>query len=704
MSASPQKWSFFERLKYSLGPRLFRVIFTFTFVLSIFAAGIGFSLYSGAATGEYARTTYHTARTAWNTMDRDLITGYMNTVFDEYRSFTQGNAAPDDAYLSKTGTIVDENYLAAQSYLKMLCRSCDVDRLYCGIFDRANNRMLFILDANLNAEDQPPGQFISFDRSVVIDIKANKTTNRFMLMVDPDIGYACSSSYIIRNDKDYVYAVFCGVNLTRVVSDSLSFMAVFIMVLLIVSLITAFTFSWYMQYKVVRPINSLASAAGEYSIDRESGNIRDDHFANINIRTGDEIQNLSEVLKEMEKDVSEYYMNMIEASREQERLSSEMEIAERIQEGTLPSTFPPFPNLTDFFDIYALMDSAKEVGGDFYDFFMLNEDQMVFLIADVSGKGIPGALFMMISKIMIFNSAKMIGPDPALILEAVNTGIMENNKAEMFVTVWLGILDIHSGRLIAANAGHEYPFIQKAGGRFELFKDKHGFVIGGMDMIKYHNYEIQLEKGDAVYVYTDGVPEAVNTAGEMYGEARIGEALNKDPERGMEALLKETKEDLDEFSRDTEQFDDITMLGLRYYGDTGMQEMKTEAVLENIPAVTDFVDRILEKKSCSTKTITQINIAVDELFSNVARYAYKPDTGSVTVRVETEENPAAAVITFIDSGLPYNPLGKSDPDVSLPAEEREIGGLGIFLVRKMMDDLSYEYKDGKNILKVRKLL
>ncbi len=704
MTSAPQKWTLLQRLRKSLGAKMFRRIFAFTFILSMFAAGIGFSLYTGAATGEYARLTYHAARTAWNSIDRDTVTVFMDTVFAAYRTVSPETETPDAAYLQEAGKIRNEQFNAIEKNLETICKSNEVDRLYCGVFDRVNSRMLYVLDANLNDTNQPPGMFLSFDRTGVFDVPANNTTNRFMLMIDNNYGFFCSSSYVIVNDPEYVYAVFCDVDMSRVFYDSLTFMGVFIMILALVSLITAFTFSWYMQNTVVGPINKLASAAGSYSSDRQHGEMTNTHFENLDIRTGDEIQNLMEVLKDMEKDISEYYLNMIEASLAQERLSSEMEIAERIQEGTLPSRFPPFPELTDSFDIYALMDPAKEVGGDFYDFFMLNEDQLAFLIADVSGKGIPGALFMMISKIMIYNSARMIGPDPALILEAVNTGIMENNKAEMFVTVWLGILDIHTGHLVAANAGHEYPFVQKAGGSFEMLKDRHGFVIGGMDMVKYHNYEIQMEKGDAIFVYTDGAPEAANTEGEMFGTERIGTALNSNPERSMEELLKDVKESVNVFSEGTEQFDDITMLGLRYHGDTHMHEMTTEALLENIPAVTEFVDKKLEEISCPLKIITQINIAVDEIFSNIARYAYKPDSGPATIRVEAEQDPPAAVITFIDKGRPYDPLSNGDPDVSLPAEEREVGGLGIFLVRKMMDEVTYEYKDGKNILRIRQYI
>ena len=190
----------------------------------------------------------------------------------------------------------------------------------------------------------------------------------------------------------------------------------------------------------------------------------------------------------------------------------------------------------------------------------------------------------------------------------------------------------------------------------------------------------------------------------MFGTERISEVLNKDPECSMNDLLKDMKESIFAFTRDAVQFDDITMVGLRYFGGSDMKEMTITATLDNIPTVTDFVDSKLEKFSFPGKVITQINIAIDELFSNIARYAYYPDVGPATVRVEVEDEPPAIVITFIDNGQPYDPLSSKEPDVSLSAEERKIGGLGIFMVRKLMDDIHYEYKDGKNILRIKHIL
>ena len=246
------------------------------------------------------------------------------------------------------------------------------------------------------------------------------------------------------------------------------------------------------------------------------------------------------------------------------RIESELELATNIQADMLPNIFPAFPDRDDF-DIYASMEPAKEVGGDFYDFFLIDDDHLCMIIADVSGKGIPAALFMMASKIILANNA-MIGKTPAQILTDTNAAICSNNREEMFVTVWLGILEISTGKLTAANAGHEYPVIKHGNGYFDFFKDKHGFVIGGMDGVRYKEYELTLEPGSKLFLYTDGVPEATDSEGLMFGAERMLETLNSDVNITPEQTLKIVRSAVDDFVKDAEQFDDLTMLCLEYKG------------------------------------------------------------------------------------------------------------------------------------------
>lgn len=258
-------------------------------------------------------------------------------------------------------------------------------------------------------------------------------------------------------------------------------------------------------------------------------------------------------------------MDQNRIAKEAAAASVELETATKIQNGMVPGIFPAFPERSDF-DIYATMNTAKEVGGDFYDFFLIDDNHLAMAIADVSGKGVPAALFMMASMILI-NDRTLMGGTPAEILEFINNQICKNNEADMFVTVWLGILEIDTGKVIAANAGHEYPAICRKGKRFELLRDKHGFVIGGVNGVKYQNYEFKLEPGDALFLYTDGVTEATNASNELFSTERMLNALNIAEDAAPAEILNTVKSQIDRFVGDAPQFDDITMMCIRYQGE-----------------------------------------------------------------------------------------------------------------------------------------
>ena len=386
------------------------------------------------------------------------------------------------------------------------------------------------------------------------------------------------------------------------------------------------------------------------------------------------------------------------------RIDKELEFAQTIQHSALPNVFPPYPNRTEF-DIWAGMKTAKEVGGDFYDFYLIGEDKLAFLIADVSGKGIPAALFMMTSKTMLKNLAES-GMEVNDVFTRANEQLCENNEAGMFVTAWMGILDLNTGLLSYANAGHNPPLVKHGDGKFEYLKSRAGFVLAGMDGISYRKNELQLEPGDIIYLYTDGVTEATDKNEKLYGDERLQNLLNGFTADSSEEICRAVKADVDRFVGEAPQFDDITMLCVEFnrkIGDDGsVKELTVKAVLENIEAVTDFVDEQLHELDCPMKAEMQINVAIDEIFSNIARYAYGDSVGDAAVRFSYSENGRTVTLTFTDSGIPYNPIKNEDPDITLSAEERQIGGLGIYLVKKTMDEVSYEYKNDKNILTIRK--
>ena len=310
--------------------------------------------------------------------------------------------------------------------------------------------------------------------------------------------------------------------------------------------------------RIVEPLNTITRRISEL----REGNLEfrmEDAY-----RTGDEIEELAQSFANLSHKTVEYVETVKRVTAEKERIGAELSLATDIQAAMLPHIFPPFPDRKEF-DIYASMDPAKEVGGDFYDYFLIDDDHLCMVIADVSGKGIPAALFMMASKI-ILQSAAMLGRSPAEILAKTNEAICSNNEAQMFVTVWLGILELSTGKLTAANAGHEYPTLKRPDGSFEIYKDRHGFVIGGMEGAKYQEYELQLEPGSKVFVYTDGVAEATNKDNELFGTERMLDILNRHSEDAPLQILRNVRQAVDAFVQDAPQFDDLTMLCMEYKG------------------------------------------------------------------------------------------------------------------------------------------
>ena len=417
----------------------------------------------------------------------------------------------------------------------------------------------------------------------------------------------------------------------------------------------------------------------------------------VTVRTNTEFVSLSDDINSTVRTLKRY---IDEASA---RIDQELEFAKNIQSSALPSVFPAFPKRKEF-DIFALMDPAKEVGGDFYDFYFSNTDTLNFLVADVSGKGIPAAMFMMRAKTQLKSLTEAELPLNEVFTRG-NAALCEGNDAGMFVTAWEGSIDLTSGHVNFANAGHNPPLVRRGNGTFEYLKTRAGFVLAGMEGLRYKAQELDLEPGDVIFLYTDGVTEATNKDNELYGETRLRNVLNSREFWNMQEMCKIVKSDVDKFVGDAPQFDDITMVALKYLGEPPVPTIHFDtASLEDIPAVTEFIETELEKLDCPMKTIVQINIAIDEIYSNIVKYAYPDQPGPATVKLVYYDDPAAVYVRFSDEGIPYNPLTKADPDITLSAEERKIGGLGIFMVKKTMDDIRYKYEDGQNVLTICKKL
>ena len=378
------------------------------------------------------------------------------------------------------------------------------------------------------------------------------------------------------------------------------------------------------------------------------------------------------------------------------RIDKELEYAKQIQLSALPTNFPK----DEEYGIYAEMIAAKEVGGDFYDFYKLNDTTVAFLAADVSGKGIPAAMFMMTAKTIIKDLAES-GMAVHDIFTKANEKLCENNESGMFVTAWMGIIDLTSGKVQFANAGHNPPLLKRADGSFEILKTRAGFVLAGMEGVRYRINEITLNKGDRLFLYTDGVPEATNVDNKLYGEDRLLAFMNQNASMQATKLLPALKANIDEFVGEAPQFDDITMLMFDYEPKKGGELMTNKifsAKTESLPDVLKFVEETLEGIECPMKIQSAICVAIEEVFVNVAHYAYPNSEGDMALHIGFDE--VSRVITFrmTDKGIPFDPLAKPDPDITLSAEEREIGGLGIFIAKKTMDSLSYSYENKENVL------
>ena len=415
----------------------------------------------------------------------------------------------------------------------------------------------------------------------------------------------------------------------------------------------------------------------------------------VNVRSNEEFASLSDDINSTVATLKHY---IDEASA---RIDKELEFAKNIQASALPNVFPAFPKRKDF-DIYATMDPAKEVGGDFYDFYLTDGNTLNFLVADVSGKGIPAAMFMMRAKTEL-KTLTEAGMSIDEVFTRGNAALCEGNDAGMFVTAWQGGINLKNGLVQFANAGHNPPIVRHGDGKFEYLKSRAGFVLAGMDGVKYKPRELQLQPGDILYMYTDGVTEATNARNELYGEDRLLAIANSREFTDMQDLCRAIKADVDAFVGEAPQFDDITMVALRYIGTPEPPAIHFDAAqIADIPVITEFVEQELEKLECPLKSVMQIDVAIDEIYSNIVNHGYRGKPGPVTVKVVEKMEPHAVCIRFSDEAIPYNPLTNADPDVTLSAEERGIGGLGIYMVKKTMDDMKYKYENGQNVLTIIK--
>ena len=378
-------------------------------------------------------------------------------------------------------------------------------------------------------------------------------------------------------------------------------------------------------------------------------------------------------------------MNALYAA-EDERRAKEMEIAKTIQNSALPSAPPESPS----FRMYATMQAARDVGGDFYDYFALDATHVAFLVADVSGKGVTAALYMMTSKTLIKDTLVAVR-DPALALTKVNSELCGNNPANMFLTAWVGVVDLETGVVTFANAGHNPP-VALPGGTFVT--EMSGPVLAFVDGVKYKSHTLRLAPGDSMFLYTDGVTEALDANDGLFGEERLVDALKASPKAEPASLCAVVRAVTAAFSAGVPQADDITVLALKYVAPPRVFSRTFPPTNEGIAAASDYLDQV---DCASAEEMAALHVILDEICSNIVKHS---GASGFEVSIEALGGSDGVKMTFTDDGVAYDPLSHVDPDTTLPADRRPIGGLGIMMVKRMATSVSYRRDINHNQLTV----
>lgn len=389
------------------------------------------------------------------------------------------------------------------------------------------------------------------------------------------------------------------------------------------------------------------------------------------------------------------------------RMQEELNVGRDIQRSMLPRVFPAFPDRKEL-ELYAVLEPALEIGGDLYDFFLVDDHRLCFVIGDVSGNGVPAALFMAMTKIMVKTRASS-DPSPASIVTHVNDALSAENDSCMFVTLYLGILNLRDGTLLTTNAGHNPPLLKRRDGRFEWLTAQDGPLVGPMPGIAFKESLIQLGPGDELFLYTDGVTEADNRRRELFGKDRLKTVLDQSKAVSVVDRIGDVMKAVKTFAGDAPQADDITILGIRYHGiapsdAAGVFRQTMPNQLMAIAMLQTAFERYVAQWERAKPLIPTFNMALDDLLNNVVQYAFPNDPTEHTIEVEGEVRDEYVVLTITDDGIPFNPLTVATPDLSLLLHEREIGGLGIHLVRSLFDEVIYHRNVGRNVLTMKKTL
>ena len=535
-----------QKIKALRNNMAFNITAVIVLILAAFAivvSVVGILKFLDAFDAEYSNTTYHIADTAASLVNGDHI----------------------EEYLAGEQT---EEYARTRRILNAYCNRMNVSLVYVIKVDQSDyESFVSVFNAVDNSVDNShyeewelghPRETTNDEyREAYREIYENESPFEIIYRLNPGQGLRPHITMIvpIDNDEGKVSALLCVQRpISELASVILSFVSYIIIASLVLVLVVAQFVVRFLRKWVVKPIRKISIEATRFAKENTKGEELGD------VSKFEEIYNLSRSIDKMETDMVNYIDNLTTVTAERERIGTELNFAKQIQYSSLPTKFPAFPDREEF-DVYAYMKPAKEVGGDFYNFVVVDDDHLAVWIGDVSDKGVPAALFMMSINIMI-NIRTCMGGTPAEIMAFVNDNICEHNGENMFITIWLGILEISTGRLTFVNAGHEDMAVYREGGEFELYKTKHNIAVGIQSGMVYKDFEMQLGKGDKIFIYTDGVPEATDPYDTLFNTDRMISALNEKKDGSPQEFLEIVYTRVKEFVGDRTQFDDLTMVGL----------------------------------------------------------------------------------------------------------------------------------------------
>lgn len=456
--------------------------------------------------------------------------------------------------------------------------------------------------------------------------------------------------------------------------------------------------------RVSQPLNTLAQYARELASHDFSS---DESFhSSVNLQTiksDDEVGKLAETFEVMEGALYQSIRKLKETTAARERIESQLEIAREIQLGILPRVFPPFPERKEM-EIFATLSPAQEVGGDFYDFFFIDNDRLLFAVGDVSDKGVPAALFMAVTK--TFLKACASGSNGDNVLFTVNNELCRENESCMFVTLFCGILNTLTGEVKYSNAGHNPPYVLRSSGEVERLQERHGMALGAVENTPFGASRLFLRPGDCLFLYTDGVTEAMDTDKQLFTEKRLKECLasqcGSSPEKAIQRVVREIMNHVS----GAQQSDDLTMLCVRYAGTNSLTHnisLRIKNNLMELERVSAALDHFRNQHGLSREVLFAVNLSIEEMITNIVSYGYDDSAEhEILIACILEDN--QLTIRIEDDGKPFNPTAVPEPDLESSLMDRKVGGLGVHLAKKMMDKVEYRREENRNILEMGKHL